>query len=327
MTRNLNQMSANLEKDYVVKVGVDFGASTVKASLFDKTGTLLDFKFSNRINSDIITGDGTLVTVGGESVKVGSIGGSSNSNNKKVTYQNMKHLVFKVAYEVKKLLKIKGSEITLDIVTCLPPTQYKTSKDQYKENILSCNGLQGEVEGEEFTLYINSVRCGAEGIVMLNSFNLTEKTDLMNILLLDVGSSTTDIILLESLDGVKWKIKNATTSYNAGSKMVEEITEGLNSNNTEATYNHKDIERTGKYQLNGEIHHIINDANSANNTVDALLRDIKQVANFIEYKPLLCGQGSKILSKNDTFKKASGGFIIADDTNLVYGNSRGCLKA
>lgn len=308
-----------------VNVGLDIGASSVKASYYLKENVIKDFSFFNRVDTNVDTGDGTTVEVENEVLKVGSIGGVSNSNPKKTNYKNLKHILFKVSQELKKSLEIKG-DIVLNINTCLPPKQFQTNKEEYKERLKEVDGVQGSVEGEVFRVLIEDVKCGAEGIMLLKSFDLDSvASDLLKVMLIDVGSSTADIILLERC-GDSWKIKMATTSEQAGASMCQDIEKYLNGKG-KANYDWQDLERLGKYQEDGEVKDITSQADAADATVKGLLSDIDKVGTFTEYKPVLAGQGSKILSKNKLFKEVTGGFILVDETNQKFGNSRGCLKA
>ena len=307
-----------------VNAGIDVGASSIKVS-FLAGDRVKDFSFYNRVDTNIETGDGVTVEVEGESLKVGSIGGVSNSNPKKVNYRNIKHILFLVAQRMKNELGIKG-DIAININTCLPPKQFQTSKEEYKELLKSVNHLDGKVGDESFRLFIDDVKCGAEGIMLLKSFDLDSiASGLLKVMLIDVGSSTSDIILLEKV-GDTWKIKTAITSEMAGANMCKDIEKYLNAT-VDANYDWQDLKRSGKYQKDGEIFDITQQADAVDRTVKGLLSDIDKVGTFTEYKPILAGQGSKILSKNKLFKEASKGFILVDELNQKYGNSRGCLKA
>lgn len=309
--------------DKAIKVGVDIGASSWKVSFY-KDGEIKDFDFPNRVDHDTDNGDGVLVSIGDEALKVGSIGGVSNANPKKVNYKNLKHMMLYAAYRIKEELGLKESCIVLDVNTCLPPKQYKESKETYRELIasLSCSG---EVNKMPVEFKINNVKVGAEGVVLLRSFNLDSVAeDLMKIMLLDIGSSTTDIILLEKL-GATWKIKDAKTSESAGSSMCQDIESYLN-NTTSGNYKWDNLELLGKYQLNQKVVPITDQADSINPTVKALLNDIDRVGTFSEYMPVLAGKGSKLLSKNKLFASITS-FITVDPLNQQFGNSRGCLKA
>lgn len=307
----------------VLKVGLDLGASSIKVSYFNGE-CIKDFSFPNRVDSDIENGDGTLVVIGDEALRVGGVGGVSNANPKKVNYKNLKHIMLYVTYRLKEELKFKEDGILLDINTCLPPRQFKESKEEYKELISSLSS-KGTVGKDTIELKIKSVKVGAEGVVLLKSFNLDSiAEDMIKIMLLDVGSSTTDIVLLEKL-GSTWKIKNASTSEAAGSSMCKDISKHLNAT-SKGDYKWDNLELLGKYQLDQKVTPITEHADKIDATVKKLLSDIEKVGTFAEYMPVLAGQGSKLLSKNKLFNKSTSS-IVVDSVNQQYGNSRGCLLA
>lgn len=307
----------------VLKVGLDLGASSIKVSYFNGE-VIKDFSFPNRVDSDIENGDGTLVTIGDESLKVGGVGGVSNANPKKVNYKNLKHIMLYVSYRLKEELKFKEDGVMLDINTCLPPKQFKESKEEYKD-LISGVGSKGTVGKDAVELRVKSVKVGAEGVVLLKSFNLDSVAeDMIKIMLLDIGSSTTDIVLLEKL-GATWKIRNAATSEAAGSSMCRDIEKHLNAT-TSANYKWDNLELIGKYQLDQKVTHITEHADKIDATVKKLLNDIDKVGTFAEYMPVLAGQGSKLLSKNKLFNTTTNS-IVVDAVNQQFGNSRGCLLA
>lgn len=307
----------------VLKVGLDLGASSIKVSYFNGE-VIKDFSFPNRVDSDIENGDGTLVVIGDEALKVGGVSGVSNANPKKVNYKNLKHIMLYVAYRLKEDLKFKEDGVMLDITTCLPPKQFRASKDEYKE-LISSIGSKGKVGKGNIELKIKTVKVGAEGVVLLKSFNLDSiAEDMIKIMLLDIGSSTTDIVLLEKL-GTTWKIKDASTSDAAGSSMCKDIEKHLNTT-SKGDYKWDNLELLGKYQLDQKVKHITEHADKIDATVKKLLNDIDKVGTFAEYMPVLAGQGSKLLSKNKLFNKTTDS-IVVDALNQQYGNSRGCLLA
>ena len=305
-----------------LKVGFDFGASRVKAS-FQKGTEINDICFPNRVDADV-DANGIKVTIDDTTLVVGTISGYSNSINKKINYRNVEHIIMAVAYKIKEELEILDDIIKLDINTVLPPTEFKESKDKYKELIKAVSGTKATVNGVTFTLVIDNVKVGAEGVALLNSYNLDRAAkDLNKVLLLDVGSSTTDIVILVK-DGT-WKIKDATSSRSAGSAICKAIQTRLNSG-TGLSYTWDDLEREQSYQLDGEKHDIIKHINDADNVVEALISDLSRIDNVRQYKVILAGAGSRLLKESDLFKKYTK-FACVDDNLLDFGNSRGALKA
>lgn len=306
-----------------IKVGLDIGASRVKAS-FLKGKEVVDIAFPNRVDTSL-TASGIRVELDGEAVTVGTVSGYSNSINKKINYHNLHHIIFAVAHKIKQELELAEDSITLDINTVLPPQEYRESREAYKELIASASCKMATVAGEPLSLIINSVKVGAEGVSLLNACNLDKVAkDLDQVLLLDVGSSTTDIVVLTK-DQEAWKIKNAITSRVAGSDFCKSIETELNSG-TGLSYTWDELEHKQSYQLDGKKYEITEKANAITENVNALIADLSKIGNVRQYKVILAGAGSRILRENETFK-AYTNFSCIDDSLLDFGNSRGVLKA
>lgn len=321
-------MSKEIKKQDVYEIGADFGASSIKIS-YENNGIIEDFVFPNRISTNVDVASGTLVVSDEDSVRVGSVGGFSNSTAKKINYRYFKEILLAVAYTLKTKLELDSNDISLIVKTCLPPIQFQESKEQYKQKVKNISGTKGIVAGEEITLNIENVTCGAEGVMLLRSFNINKlSAKLKYVLLIDVGSSTSDIISLEYDDETgKWKILKAITSDFAGQQMAKDISVSLNGNGSGLAYKWEDLERTGEYQLDGEMHPITDQADAIDNTVKGLFSDIEKITSLRANKVILAGGGSSILAKNTLFNEHCKNFAVVDDVNKVYGNSRGCLKS
>lgn len=307
-----------------IKVGLDLGASRVKAS-FKKGAEVFDICFPNRIDTSV-TATGIRVMLDDEEVVVGTVSGYSNSINKKINYQNMHHLIFAAAYRIKEELQIVDEVIKLDITTVLPPKEFKESRNEYREAIKSANSKTATVNGEKLQLLIDDVKVGAEGVALLNAYNLDKITEnLTDVLLLDIGSSTTDIVILNR-DGEQWKIKDADTSRVAGSALCRAIETKLNSGGTGLSYSWDDLERLQGYQLDGEWHTLVKEMDATKDVVKELISDLGKIGNIRQYKVILAGGGSRLLKHSKTFKEYTK-FDCIDDKLLDYGNSRGALKA
>lgn len=307
-----------------VDIGLDIGASSIKISFYNRDGVIIDLDFSNSVDTNLLTGNGTMVTVDDVSIKLDSTSGNSNSVDKKINYEYMDNIIFNVAHQVKKILNIEG-DIKLNISTCLPPEQYREFKDDYKQLISSVNGKKGVVCNDEFTLYIGNVKCSAEGVMLLKSFDINAVAkDIIGVMLIDVGSSTSDIVLLDKHRDT-WRVKSARTSEYASRKMCQDIARGVNSDNKKANIKWQALDRGAKYQLKGKVYSIVDRANDVDETVRGLIADVNRVGSFEENKIILCGQGSDILANNDLFKNTAD-FIQVDEINKKFGNSRGCLK-
>lgn len=306
-----------------IKVGLDLGASRVKAS-FKKGAEIIDIWFPNRVDTSI-TATGIRVNVDNEEVVVGTVSGYSNSINKKINYHNLHHLLFAVAYRIKEELQLAEEEIKLDITTVLPPKEYKESRNEYKEKIKAANEKVATVNGEKLHLLLEDVKVGAEGVALLKAYNIDKVAEnLTQVLLLDVGSSTTDYVIL-TRDGDRWKIKDADTSRVAGAELCKAIETHLNGG-TGLSYSWDELERQQGYQLDGEWHKLTKEMDATDTVVKELISDISKIGNIRQYKVLLAGGGSRLLKESKAFKDYTK-FSCIDDNLLDYGNSRGALKA
>lgn len=321
-------MMKESKKQQVFEIGADFGASSIKIS-YMQDSIVEDFLFPNRINVKVDVASGTLVETSDGSVRVGSAGGFSNSTAKKINYRYFKEILLTVAHTLKHKLNLDTNEITLLVKTCLPPTQFLESKEQYKQKVKDLSGSTGVVAGEEIKVNIADVTCGAEGVMLLRSFNINKlAAKLKNVLLIDIGSSTSDIIALEYDEETgKWKILKAITSEFAGEQMAKDITVALNGDGTGLSYKWEVLERTGEYQLDGAMHPITEQADAIDSTVKGLFSDIEKITSLRANKVILAGQGSSILAENSLFKEQCKNFAVVDDVNKIFGNSRGCLKS
>lgn len=305
-----------------IKVGFDFGASRVKTS-FEKGTDVFDICFPNRVDTNA-DANGIKVTIEDDTLVVGTVSGYSNSTKKKINYRNVSHVVMAMAYLVKESFEIIDDIIRLNINTVLPPSEYQESKEQYRDIIKSVSGTTATVNGTTFTLIIENVKVGSECVAVLNTYNLDRIVkDLTRVILIDVGSSTSDIAVLIK-DGV-WKIKTAFTSNYAGSNICRSIVTKLNSG-TGLSYTWDDLEREQSYQLDGEKHDITKHIDEANDVIEALISDLSKIDNVRQYKVILTGAGSRLLKESTLFKSYTK-FDCVDDILLDFGNSRGALKA
>lgn len=306
-----------------IKVGLDLGASRVKAS-FKKGAEIIDICFPNRVDTSV-TANGIRVNVDNEDVVVGTVSGYSNSINKKINYHNLHHLLFAVAYRIKEELQLVEDTIRLDITTVLPPKEYKESRNEYKEKIKLASDKVALVNGDKIHLILEDVKVGAEGVALLKAYNLDKVAEnLTQVLLLDVGSSTTDYVIL-TRDGERWKIKDANTSRVAGAELCKAIETKLNAG-TGLSYSWDDLERQQGYQLDGEWHNLIKEIDATDTVVKELISDLAKNGNVRQYKVILAGGGSRLLKESKVFKEYTK-FSCIDDYLLDYGNSRGALKA
>lgn len=306
-----------------VNLGLDVGGNSVKFCFFDKNKELQLMSILNRVDLSLDSCDGYCVETDHEKCYVGSIGGIANQTNKKVNYKNLRHILLAVASEISRVYD-NNTDITLNISTCLPPTQFKECKDIYKLQFLNMDGVKGTVNEMKLSLKIGDIKCGVEGLSLLNQYKLPEELkNASKIMLLDIGSSTSDIIALVKSNG-RWRVKDAVSSKIAGSKFCSEMSIYLN-HEYRGDYDWNDLSSTGVYQLNGECKSIVTLASEITPTVNQLIREIERVGSLSEYIPLVMGGASDILRENMYFKNYVKSYAV-ESLYKVYGNALGCLS-
>lgn len=312
----------------IIKIGLDLGASRVKASYVDDKGKIKDIIFPNRIDPNTeMAKSGLKVESEDTSCMVGSISGFSNLRKKKINYSNIPELVFAVAYYLKKELQIKENDITLHINTILPPQQFMESRKEFKKILSDIDSKKATVGDTEITLHIEKVLVGCEGVALLNILDIdTLSSDATQVLLLDAGSSTTDIIVL-SKENNAWNVENAKTFPKGGSHMCEDIATKLNGSYPGLSYEGEKLERHMHFQLDGERHELKEHIDAINPIVDELLTFIDGIGNVRMYKVVLAGGASRLLKDNEKLKAAIKNFAVVNENLLDCGNSRGALEA
>lgn len=316
------------KKMQVVKIGLDLGASRVKASYTDKKGKIQDIIFPNRIDRNTeMAKSGIKVECEDNACMIGAISGFSNLRKKKINYSNINEILFAVAYYLKNELQIMDDEISLHINTILPPQQFMETRKEFRKVLSEVNGKKGTVAEQEFKLHIDKVLVGCEGVALLNILDIeTLSADATRILLFDVGSSTIDVIALAKIDNA-WHIEVAKTFEQGGSHMCDLIATKLNGDNPGLSFEADIIERQMHYQLDGEIHALKEQVEAIDPLVDELLTFVDGIGNARMYKAVLAGGASRILKENEKFKAAIKNFSCVPENLLDCGNSRGALQA
>ena len=323
--RGIESMSQKIQ---VVKIGLDLGASRVKASYVDSKGKVKDIIFPNRIdNNTEMAKSGIKVECEDSACMIGSISGFSNLRKKKINYSNINEILFAVAYHLKNQLQILEDEISLHINTILPPKQFMETRKEFKKVLLNVDGKKGTVAEQDFTLHIDKVLVGCEGVALLNILDIdTLSNEATRILLFDVGSSTIDVVALVKIDDA-WHIETAKTFEQGGSHMCELIATKLNGDNPGLSFDGNTLERQMHYQLDGELHELKEQVEAIDPLVDELLTFVDGIGNARMYKSVLAGGASRILKENEKFKASIKNFSCVPENLLDCGNSRGALQA
>ncbi len=301
-----------------MKIAVDFGNSRVKVS-YQLHGQSIDLDWPNRIkiNSDneLILEGNTIVT-DKRSVTIGVLGGQSAYTPKKINQQYLlEHLLY---------IQQMFPEEALDLVALLPPGQFIENAREFKEKLLGFNNMSGYLVKDNqrinIKLHINSCKIAAEGVAIVNNIKTPE--NLLKIMLIDLGSSTTDIVVLENIKG-NYVISNALTLSNVNALEIHKLLKRhLNNLYPEANFNEFELERNMQYQYQGLVHKLTDHQSVYDNVINQLLAEI---ANIDEYFVILAGGGSVLLEASELFNKRVPNFEIVPDHLKIFGNSRGAL--
>ncbi len=301
-----------------MKVGIDFGNSRVKMS-YQLHGQSFDLDWPNRvkINSDneLILEGNTIVT-DKRSVSIGVLGGQSAYTPKKINQQYLlEHLLY---------IQQMFPEEPLDLVALLPPGQFIENAREFKEKLLSFNNFSGYLIKDNqkinITLNINSCKIAAEGVAIVNNIKLPE--GLLKLMLIDVGSSTTDIVVLENVKS-NYVISNALTLSNVNALEIHKLLKRhINNMYPGSNFNEFELERNMQYQFKGVVHKLTEHQSVYNNIIHQLFAEI---GNIDEYFVILAGGGSVLLEASELFNKRVPNFEIVPDHLKIFGNSRGAL--
>lgn len=314
-------------KPTLIKLGLDIGACRVKVSYqVSEQDPIQNIVFLNTIDRSIKDHKtGTKVTYNNDTILIGALSGYSNIKPKKMNYDALIQIVFTAVYKVYS--QINNFDAQVEIYTMLPPNQYLESADNFRDLIRNFNGQTANVDGTIMTLNISNVYVDCEGVVLLNCFDILEIDDGVDqFLLIDVGSSTTDLVILERIDD-GCALIDAITFSTGGKIMCNKVEHYLNNKFAGAAFETDKIERRLGYQYDGKMHKIDTVQEVYDSVIAELLDFIKRTINDVRmYKVILAGGASYMLKINDQFKNAIKNFTILDDNLLTFGNSIGVLK-
>lgn len=307
----------------IIPVGIDFGASRIKVSYKDKVGNIKDFQFPNKFKFENVISTGYVVENEAEKFVIGCYDGISNLRKRKVNYDYLTEILHIINVEIRN--DFNGEEIKLNINTVLPPDQLKESKQAFRELLLQANETEMVINKVHSKLKIEDIKVGCEGIMVLKTFNLNSiigKAD--NVLLIDVGSSTTDVIILNKINSV-WQVQDGFTYEQGGSHICKSIAHYINSKESGLSYDSDKLERAMSYQLDGEVYSIVEHIECADEYVKGLLTVLSKIDNIRQYRIVLAGGASRLLRENELFNQRVKGYISVKEELLDYGNSRGAL--
>lgn len=275
----------------MANLGIDFGAVNCKSNI---TGVVIPSK-TTKIETTLV-GENEIVTIGEDSRAIG-IGSYERDKDLKFKQSHFEHLFFSTIVH-------STTDIENNIILGLPVDQYKKHKKEYKEFIQTISNkefnikLKGKDE-EQRRVVINNVDVFPEGLGVLYSLTeeQLEKLEGYDILIMDIGGSTTDWVLLRGT-GLDRDIINHDSIpmgmhhlYNLVRGSIKRLTEDRISQETAEEI----VEGRQKHSVYGKETNLdfINDDKVA--TLVEIMGDIKQEIGreFKSAKMVVCGGGAK----------------------------------
>lgn len=311
-----------------MKIGLDLGASRIKVSFMNNKEEVKNFFISNRIDPGNKLGtSGYLVKYNDTFNRVGASTGYSNMAPNKIDLANLEEMILAVGYQIMKLTEQKDTTITLEVEALLPPKQFMNHGDAFKVKLAKLGVLQGEVNGTSIKVVISNVNVNCEGVALLNILDFNVLSTAVNkVLLMDVGSSTTDLVTILK-DGGVWQIGDADTIDIGGAKMCEAIAKKISSEHG-TSFEYEDLEKNMSYSFENKEYSIFDKADC----LDAIVGEISnKVRKFVrdprQYTVILAGDGSELLYSNKKMQEFIPDAAMLDEETRLYGNSIGALKS
>lgn len=310
------------KENSVIKIGIDFGASRIKYIYKQNDGNLGTGIFLNKyLIGNNNAGTGYKVVREDHVNKVGAYNGVPNIQKSKINYEYLDDIILAICKDIKDRLGCKA-DMNISINALLPPAQYLSIAQKFKEKLLAYDTIEGEVDNDKLKVTIKEVGICCEGVAQLTTTSIYSVCKMDTALLLDVGSSTIDIVQLESQGG-HWQIVDADTIDNvSGSLMIKDIVLGLRGEFPHLTLNASDLERN-MYFYDGETKHkIVDYADFASNRIATLANVFRDY--FRGGKILVSGGAGELLMASETFKSiCPAEAILLDEEIRTYGNAKG----
>ena len=314
-----------------IKVGIDLGASAIKIVFLDAAGKLVKTTFLNRIGDDTVeVADGYKVVrnVNGKDtvVFVGHEEGITNITAKKVNLKYLEEIILTVAYIIKQNYKSSDKEIQMEVAALLPVDQYKESKEVFKSKLKELS-VQGIVQEDIVIATVIDAVIRPEGLTLLNSINIADYITANNLLLLDVGASTSDWMLLRKKEGGYMPVRGDSVPA-AGTEMMRLITTAINqSHNGESTFTWQELERDMSFEWMGDVHSVYSYANSAENVAKKIINALNIITNLNQLTVVVAGRAGKLLTDTKYFKDNVPTYHLLNKDVSTFGNAEGALKS
>lgn len=274
----------------MANLGIDYGAVNCKSNV---TGIVIPSKTTK---VEALVGENEIVTIDGDSRAIG-IGSYERDKDLKFRQSHFEHLFLSTIVH-------STEDIENNVILGLPVDQYKRHKNEYIRVIQSISNkefkikLKGKDE-EARRIIINNVDVFPEGLGVL--YSLTEEQlkelDGYDILIMDIGGSTTDWVLLRGTGLDRDIIKHDSIPigmhhlYNLVRGSIKRLTGDRISQETAEEI----VEGRQKHSVYGVETNLDFINEDKVNTLIEIMGDIKQEIGreFKSAKMVVCGGGAK----------------------------------
>ena len=308
-----------------IKIGVDFGASRVKVAFKNRQGELVKKTFANRYyegNSN--SSSGYLVERNGEIVRIAGTKGKSNRVDVKLNYQHLEEILLVVGYLVREEYKEGDKYISLEIETLLPPRQFQTIDEEFKDKLKAYGTIKGKVEGVQLEVIVDKVSVNCEGVALLDALDMNEFAGgIDRVFLVDAGSSTVDWVDFEREDGA-WGIVDADTLMDVGgATMIAAIASALEKEYPGEKFDADILEKKMHYLLGDEQYNLIDVVDYADKVVASMKPELERA--YKGGKVVVTGGAAELLMASSKFKEIFPRAILVEEDIRSFGNAVGAL--
>lgn len=309
------------ETNNSIKIGIDFGASRIKYVYKASDGKLRNGIFLNKyLIGENNAGTGYKVVRDDHINKVGAFNGIPNIQKSKINYEYLDDIILAICKDVKNNIGCK-MEMSVSINALLPPSQYLSIGEKFREKLLDYGTIEGDVNGDKLKVTIKDVGVCCEGVAQLGVTNVHNVCTLDVALLLDAGSSTIDVVQLERHG--HWEVIDADTINDiAGSLIIKDIALGLNNEYPYLALNASDLERD-MYFYEGETkHELVKYTDFASNRISNLAQVFRDY--YRGGKILVSGGAGELLMASETFHNICPVEpVLLDEEIRTFGNAKG----
>jgi len=186
--------------ELIKRLGLDFGNSSMKI-VGGEGENIIQKRIKSLATTDSMDSN-HIVEIGDKVVCFGI--GTPLVTQDKTKREHLAHSILLATYEAYG----PGSHV-INLGTGLPIDLYKTKKDMFEKLIRDIGDIKGDINGNKVDVVLKDIKVSAEGLAAFKAIMPEIKKD-ENILIVDVGLRTTDVISA-SIENGKWKIDGYST--------------------------------------------------------------------------------------------------------------------